>query len=55
MKLSETYLDYYTNIKTKEKDELSEDSWKYFTFGEYENDKNKFKVTNENFIEYYLN
>ena len=55
MKLSETYLDYYTNIKTKAKDELSEDSGKYFTFGEYENDKNKFKVTNENFIEYKLN
>ena len=55
MKLSETYLDYYTNIKAKEKDELSEDSGKYFTFGEYENDKNKFKVTNENFIEYKLN
>ena len=55
MKLSETYLDYFTNIKTKVKDELSEDSGKYFTFGEYENDKNKFKVTNENFIEYKLN
>ena len=44
MKLSETYLDYYTKITTKEKDKLSEDSPKYFSFGE--NDKNKFKILN---------